>query len=53
MKCSLISALFAAFFPFGVVQAAESPSCRWSTWYALRAGMAPRPNVDTTLQGRA
>lgn len=31
----------------------ENPTCRWSTWDALRAGVAPRPDVQATLQERA
>jgi hypothetical protein len=31
----------------------ENPTCRWSTWDAVRAGTAPRPDLATTLQERA
>ena len=31
----------------------ENPTCRWSTWDANRAGVAPRPYLATTLQERA
>ena len=31
----------------------ENPTCRWSTWDALRAGVAPRPDVPATIQERA
>ena len=31
----------------------ENPTCRWSTWDALRAGVAPRDNLAPTLQERA
>lgn len=31
----------------------ENPTCRWSTWDALRAGVAPRDNLDLVLQERA
>ena len=31
----------------------ENPTCRWSTWDALRAGVAPRPDFPATLQERA
>ena len=31
----------------------ENPTCRWSTWDALRAGVAPRPDFPSTLQERA
>ena len=26
----------------------ENPTCRWSTWDALRAGVAPRPDLAKT-----
>ena len=31
----------------------ENPTCRWSTWDALRAGVAPRPDFPATIQERA
>ena len=31
----------------------ENPTCRWSTWDANRVGVAPRPDLATTLQERA
>ena len=31
----------------------ENPVCRWSTWDAIRAGEAPRPDLPATLQERA
>ena len=31
----------------------ENPKCRWSTWDALRAGVAPDPDMPTTVQDRA
>jgi hypothetical protein len=31
----------------------ENPTCRWSTWDAIRAGVAPRPDFSTTIQERA
>ncbi len=31
----------------------ENPSCRWSTWDAVRAGQPPRPGINATLQERA
>jgi hypothetical protein len=31
----------------------ENPTCRWSTWDALRAGVPPREGLPTTLQERA
>ena len=34
------------------VRVLENPTCRWSTWDALRAGVEPRPDLHTTLQER-
>ena len=31
----------------------ENPTCRWSTWDALRDGVAPRDNLDSVIQERA
>lgn len=31
----------------------ENPSCRWSTWDALRAGVEPRSDLPRTIQERA
>ena len=31
----------------------ENPTCRWSTWDAVKAGVAPRPDVHATIQERA
>ena len=31
----------------------ENPTCRWSTWDAIRAGLAPREDLHATLQERA
>ena len=31
----------------------ENPSCRWSTWDALRLGIAPNPDLAATIQERA
>ncbi len=31
----------------------ENPTCRWSTWDALRAGIQPRPDLSKTIQERA
>lgn len=38
---------------FYYVRVLENPTCRWSTWDAVRAGVAPRPNLAATLQERA
>lgn len=31
----------------------ENPTCRWSTWDAIREGVATRPDLATTVQERA
>ncbi len=31
----------------------ENPTCRWSTWDALRTGVAPRSDLPRTIQERA
>lgn len=31
----------------------ENPTCRWSTWDAVRAGVAPREDHEPTIQERA
>jgi hypothetical protein len=31
----------------------ENPTCRWSTWDALRAGVAPREDLQLVIQERA
>jgi|TARA_B110000971_G_scaffold120410_1_gene123293 hypothetical protein len=31
----------------------ENPTCRWSTWDALRTGVAPRSDLPSTIQERA
>jgi hypothetical protein len=38
---------------FYYVRALENPTCRWSTWAAVRAGTAPRPDLPRTIQERA
>ena len=35
------------------VRVLENPTCRWSTWDALRAGTPPNPKLQATLQERA
>lgn len=37
---------------FYYVRALQNPTCRWSTWDAVRAGVAPRPDDPTTIQER-
>ena len=34
------------------VRALENPTCRWSTWDAIRAGVEPRPDTPATIQER-
>jgi len=38
---------------FYYVRVLENPTCRWSTWDAIRAGTAPRPDLARTIQERA
>ena len=38
---------------FYYVRVLENPTCRWSTWDALRNGVEPRPDLHKTLQERA
>ncbi|KAF0173530.1 MAG: hypothetical protein FD160_3445 [Caulobacteraceae bacterium] len=38
---------------FYYVRAIENPSCRWSTWDAIRAGVQPSPTMPKTIQERA
>ena len=42
-----------AYRAFYYVRVLEDPTCRWSTWDALRAGVPPRPDVKATIQQRA
>ena len=37
---------------FYYVRALENPSCRWSTWDAIRAGAEPREDIPPTIQER-
>ena len=38
---------------FYYARALENPTCRWSTWDAVRAGVPPRVGLPTTIQERA
>jgi len=38
---------------FYYIRALENPTCRWSTWDAVKAGVTPRSDLKTTLQERA
>ena len=38
---------------FYYVRALENPTCRWSTWDALREGAEPRADLPKTIQERA
>ncbi len=38
---------------FYYVRVLERPTCRWSTWDALRSGHPPRPDLPATIQERA
>ncbi|MEK9649392.1 MAG: DUF3604 domain-containing protein [Gammaproteobacteria bacterium] len=38
---------------FYYVRVLENPTCRWSTWDALRAGVEPRKDIHKTIQERA
>ena len=38
---------------FYYVRALENPSCRWSTWDAVKAGVTPRSDLQATIQERA
>ena len=38
---------------FYYVRVLENPTCRWSTWDAIRAGVPPREGMHATIQERA
>jgi len=38
---------------FYYVRVLENPSCRWSTWAALRNGTPPNPDLSPTVMERA
>ena len=38
---------------FYYVRVLENPTCRWSTWDAIKAGVSPRPDLHKTIQERA
>ena len=38
---------------FYYARALEIPTCRWSTWDAIRAGVAPRADLPASIQERA
>ena len=38
---------------FYYLRVLENPTCRWSTWDALRAGVTPRADLAKTIQERA
>lgn len=38
---------------FYYLRVLENPTCRWSTWDAIRAGVPPRPDLKKTIQERA
>ena len=35
---------------FYYVRVLENPTCRWSTWDAIRVGIEPNPDLPATLQ---
>jgi hypothetical protein len=37
---------------FYYVRALENPTCRWSTWDAIKAGATPRSDLQATIQER-
>jgi len=38
---------------FYYVRVLENPTCRWSTWDALKSGNKPRPDIPSVIQERA
>ena len=38
---------------FYYVRILQNPTCRWSTWDAIKAGVAPREDLHPTIQERA
>ena len=38
---------------FYYVRVLQNPTCRWSTWDAIRAGTPPNPGLPPTIQERA
>ena len=38
---------------FYYVRVLENPTCRWSTWDAIKAGEEPRSDLHKTIQERA
>ena len=38
---------------FYYIRVLENPTCRWSTWDAIRAGFKPREDLHDTIQDRA
>lgn len=38
---------------FYYVRVLENPTCRWSTWDALKSGNDPRPDIPSVIQERA
>ena len=38
---------------FYYVRVLENPTCRWSTWDAIKAGYKPREDLHETIQERA
>ncbi len=38
---------------FYYMRVLENPTCRWSTWDAIRAGVLPRAGIEATIQERA